>query len=136
MKNSYRRTTQELLPLRKPDSRKGEHDIYPDEFGYALEDSFRNQRGTDWTLENLPTQPTHLYDVHRFNSNSSISVETNGKCHVMSLVEGDSIIIETETGYRARFNYADTFVLPAAAGKYRVINESSSSEKLTKAFVK
>ncbi len=29
MKNNYRSTTQELLPLRKPDSRKGEYDIYP-----------------------------------------------------------------------------------------------------------
>jgi len=93
-------------------------------------------QGTDWTLEHLPTHPTHLYDVHRFNFNSSISVETNGKCHVMSLVEGSSIMIETATGYRERFNYAETFVLPAAAGKYKIINESSSPAIIIKAFVK
>ena len=29
MKHRYRNTTQDLLPLRKPDSRKGEYDIYP-----------------------------------------------------------------------------------------------------------
>jgi len=93
-------------------------------------------RGEDWVLEHLPTHRTHLYDVHRYTFRSEISVETAGKCHVLSLVEGSSIIIRTESGYSTSFNYAETFILPAASGTYTIVNESGSDVKLIKAFVK
>jgi len=93
-------------------------------------------RGEDWVLEHLPTHRTHLYDVHRYTFNSEISIETAGKCHVLSLVEGSSIIIQTESGYSASFNYAETFIIPAASGTYTIVNESGSEVKLIKAFVK
>jgi len=55
---------------------------------------------------------------------------------VLSLVEGSSIIIRTESGYSTSFNYAETFILPAASGTYTIVNESGSDVKLIKAFVK
>ena len=93
-------------------------------------------QGEDWVLEHLPTHRTHLYDVHRYTFESKISVETAGKCHVLSLVEGSSIIIQTESGYSTSFNYAETFILPAASGTYTIVNENGSEVKLLKAFVK
>ena len=93
-------------------------------------------RGEDWVLEHLPTHRTHLYDVHRYTFESKISVETAGKCHVLSLVEGSSILIQTESGYSTSFNYAETFILPAASGTYTIVNETGSEVKLLKAFVK
>jgi mannose-6-phosphate isomerase class I len=93
-------------------------------------------QGENWVLEHLPTHRTHLYDVHRYTFKNEISIETAGKCHVLSLVEGSSIKIQTKSGYSTTFSYAETFIVPAASETYTIENESGSEAKLIKAFVK
>lgn len=115
--------------------------LYFEKKGKKVEEELCSQpvvidRGDDWILEHMPTHPTHFYDVHRYIFSSIITIKTNNKCHVLSLVEGVSIQLETWSGYRARFNYVETFVVPAATREYRIVNESGGKAILVKAFVK
>jgi len=94
------------------------------------------ESGADWRLVHLPTHPDHFYDVHRFEFATSVEATTDGTPHVMNLVEGQSIILETAGGLCQRFNYAETFVVPAATGSYRLTNEGVAPVKVVKAFIK
>lgn len=92
--------------------------------------------GEDWRIDHLPTYHSHFYDVHRIAFDASVRVRTNGSPHLLMLVEGTSIRLETCNGKSQRFNYAETFLVPAAAECYRLINESTATAKVVKAFLK
>jgi mannose-6-phosphate isomerase class I len=92
--------------------------------------------GDGYQIVHLPTHPAHFYDVQRLEITDSVEVFTNGSCHSMSLVEGASVILETENGHRTHFNYAETFVIPAAAEKYRLIAPDGKPVKVIKVFFK
>ena len=94
------------------------------------------EQGDDWKLVHCPTHPVHFYDVHRFEFMSRITVQTNNTCHILMLVEGSAVSVEMADGSMATFSYAETFVIPAAAESYTLINEGTGMAKVVKAFCK
>jgi len=94
------------------------------------------EQGPDWQLVHLPTHREHFYDVHRIEFSSSFECELHNQCHVLNLVEGTSIRVETADGRGQSFSFAETFIIPAAAQRYRLINTGNTPAKVIKAFVK
>jgi mannose-6-phosphate isomerase class I len=92
--------------------------------------------GTDWRLVHLPTHPEHFYDIHQCEFADEMDLETDGSCQIMNLVEGDSIILKIANGFHQRFNFAETFAVPAAAKRFKLINEGGGPAKVVKAFIK
>jgi mannose-6-phosphate isomerase class I len=93
-------------------------------------------RGDDWQLVHCPTHPIHFYDVHRIEFMSRITVQMNDTFHILMLVEGSTVSVETADGVIVTFNYAETFVIPAAAKSYTLINKDQRMAKVVKAFCK
>jgi mannose-6-phosphate isomerase class I len=92
--------------------------------------------GADWRLMHLPTHDQHFYDVHRFEFRTTVSANLDGSPHVMMLVAGTSVTLETADGSKRRFSYGETFVVPAAAGSYRLTNNGEGQAMVVKAFMK
>ncbi len=92
--------------------------------------------GAGWRVVHCPTHREHFYDVHRLEFNSGMEVDTAGSVHILSLVEGKTVVLETASGLKQRFAYAETFVVPAAAGRYRLVSEGGEVVKVVKCFIK
>ena len=92
--------------------------------------------GRNWKIYHLKTHENHSYDVYRLHVEKMLNMRTLNKFHVLSLVEGSTITVETENGVRMRLNYAETFVIPAAAESYKIINESVDTAQIVVAFIK
>jgi mannose-6-phosphate isomerase class I len=92
--------------------------------------------GDGWRRVHLPTHPEHFYGVQRLEFEREIELATAGSAHILSLVEGRSLTLETASGMRQRFSYAETFVVPAAAGSYRLINNGAEPAWVVVAFMK
>lgn len=123
---NIRRAMDNLCFDRKGEKIKREHIAHPQLI----------EKGTDWELWHLATHPKHSYDVHRYRLNSSVDVNTEGKCHVLNLVEGETADVITEGGETFRLHYAETLVISAAAGSYRIVNTSGREIMVVKAFMK
>ena len=93
-------------------------------------------QGKDWRQYHLPTHPDHFYDIYRYEFDTEIEISTQNQCNILMLVEGKSVIVETEQGMKQRFNYAETFVIPAACKTFTVINEGKPAAKIIRVFIK
>jgi len=94
------------------------------------------REGTGWREVLVGTHDVLFYTVHRYEFTRAISAKTDGRCHILNVVEGAAVIVETMSGYRARFNYGETFIIPAAAESYQLTAAGNQSCKVLFAFVK
>jgi mannose-6-phosphate isomerase class I len=77
-----------------------------------------------------------FFAVDRLDFENEVNVETLGRFHVLNLVAGEEIAVETERGDAHPLSYAETLVIPASVGGYRLERRRGPACKVVKAFVK
>jgi len=92
--------------------------------------------GKDWQKVHLPTHPDHFYDVYRYDFKNEVTIDTHNQCHVLMLVEGESIKLSIEGFQNQFFCYTETFAVPAAVGSYTLVNKGQKLVKVIISFVK
>ena len=96
--------------------------------------------GPGWQLELLGRLPEMFYDVQRLvvEAQATAPQDTDGRFHVLNLVEGDAVTIRTRDGAgdwcEHVLAYAETLVVPAAVGHYEVTAQSRA--RLVRAVVR
>ncbi len=122
-----------------------------------LEHAFANiaaERKTRWVEEHLMPKPTLLregdnwqeyeignieqlfFAISRLEFSDTIDDETHGKFHALNMVEGDRCEILTENNAPVELRFAESCILPASIGRYRLKNKGTQPCKIVKAFVK
>jgi mannose-6-phosphate isomerase class I len=117
-----------------------------------LEDGARNiqwDRTTDWVRSNLVDQvipvasgegwreertglhKLQFIETRRHWFTSIVPHDTRGTVHVLNLVEGEEVIVESPTSAFEPFivHYAETFIVPAAIGPYTIRSHGPSVGK-------
>ena len=115
--------------------------LYFDRRGSRIAEEFVShpyllKSGDGWELWHIPTHKNHSYDVHRYVVETEVEVRTEGKFHALNLVEGTSAAVITEDGMTFHLTYAESLVISAAAGSYRIVNDSANPIMVVKAFMK
>ncbi len=92
--------------------------------------------GDDWEKIHLPTHQDHFYDVYRYDFENEINIDTNNQCHVLMLVEGESLQVQIKGSEDQTFHFAETFAIPAATEHYSLVNKGKQKAKVIVSFVK
>ena len=93
------------------------------------------REGAGWVELELGRLPDLFFAVHRLDFEETIEDDTMGRFHVLNLVAGEQVDIESGTGEPHGLAYAETIVIPASVGDYRVRRVRGGPCKVVKAFV-
>jgi mannose-6-phosphate isomerase class I len=83
----------------------------------------------------LGRHPDVFFAVHRLDFEHGIADDTAGRFHVLNLVAGEEVAIETAGGEGHLLSYAETIVIPASVGAYQIRRLRGPACKVVKAFV-
>jgi hypothetical protein len=96
------------------------------------------REGDGWREELLGSLPEMFFEVRRLVVGPSRAIEddTVGRFHVINVVDGEGAEIEPVSGTGHVLTYAETLVIPAAVGAYRVRNIGTGPVRLVKSLVR
>ncbi|MCH5353739.1 MAG: class I mannose-6-phosphate isomerase [Acutalibacter sp.] len=92
----------------------------------------------DYTEEHTGLHALEFIETRRYEIRTACELDTDGTVNMLNLVEGEAAVIESPTGAFEPFevHYAETFILPASAGAYRIRPAGAKPIKVIRAFVR
>ena len=96
------------------------------------------REGAGWREELLGSLPEMFFEVRRLvlGPGRAIEDDTTGGFHVINVVDGQGVEIEPISGGGHVLAYAETLVIPAAVGSYRVRNVGTGRVRVVKSLVR
>jgi mannose-6-phosphate isomerase class I len=96
------------------------------------------REGDGWREELLGSLPEMFFQVRRLvmNPGRAIEDDTAGRFHVINVVDGEGVEIEPISGVAHVLTYAETLVIPAGVGTYRMQNLGASRVRVVKSLVR
>lgn len=122
----------------------GAHNIVPERRTQWVRENLVNcveplAAGPGWELERTGLHQEQFIETRRLWFTGPVDHDTEGTVHVMNLVEGDQVMVESPTAKFEPFlvHYAETFIVPAAVGRFRIRPAGASDTCATlSAFVR
>ena len=93
--------------------------------------------GAGWHEEVIGRLAEMFFEVRRVEMahDAVLDDTTDHRFHILNVVQGDGIVLETAAGHRYDLAYAETLTVPAAAGAYRVHARGTERVRYVKALV-
>ncbi|MFD9903692.1 class I mannose-6-phosphate isomerase [Streptomyces sp. NPDC059063] len=93
--------------------------------------------GAGWREERIGALDEMFYEVRRYvlDAGAVAADDTDGRFHVLNVVEGEGVEVRTAAGDRHPLSYAETLTVPAAVGAYRIVARGGPV-KVVKALVR
>ena len=78
-----------------------------------------------------------VFEVRRFEFATAVEDDTQEVPHVLSLVEGDAVVIRPMAFPEREFHlpFTETAIVPACTGKYAIVNSGKNPCKVLKTLV-
>ena len=113
----------------------------------------KKNRRRKWVLANLAQQPKLLrsgdgwaeyligkrrdicFETRRLEFSKSIEDNTNGRFHLLTLVEGERVLVKPKKGEGYVLEFPDTLIVPACVGEYMIENLGEGMCKVVKALI-
>ncbi|MDV9200708.1 class I mannose-6-phosphate isomerase [Streptomyces sp. Wh19] len=94
--------------------------------------------GDGWHEDVIGRLPEMFFEVRRIAlaPDTVADDDTDHRFHVLNVVEGDGILLETSGGHRHVLAYAETLTVPAAVGAYQVRALGGGPARYVKALVR
>lgn len=113
-------------------------------------------RDTEWVYKNLINKQHEIYagengtvvrtglhdreflDTFRFTTSSALTVQRNGSVHMLNLVDGACAVLRSknESFEPMQLHYAETCIVPQAAGEYEITSPDGDEIKVIMACVR
>lgn len=90
-------------------------------------------QGAGWREERTGLHEAEFIETRRHWFTAPVTHETRGSVNVLNLVQGSEAIVESPTGAFEPFvvHYAETFIVPAAVGAFRIRPTGATGEHAT-----